>query len=122
MSPGPNPLTRQRSPWTRHEAWSTAVADSFGIVADGWMRRVHDCVLMALVAQEPTGWHMAIFHCPNSPKSAGRYPSWDELAAARYELLPDDRDFVMHLPPPAEYVAVHDTTFHLHEHPPREAA
>jgi hypothetical protein len=26
---------------------------------------------------------------------------------------------VMHLPPEAEYVAVHDTTFHLHEHPER---
>jgi len=46
-----------------------------------------------------------------------RYPTWDEIADARDQLLPVDVGFVMHLPARGEYVAVHPTTFHLHEHP-----
>ena len=45
----------------------------------------------------------------------GRYPTWDEIADARDELLPGDVEFVMYLPRSGEYVAVHDSTFHLHE-------
>jgi hypothetical protein len=48
-----------------------------------------------------------------------RYPRWDEIAHARDELLPADIDFVMWLPRAGDYVALHDTTFHLHEHPER---
>jgi hypothetical protein len=42
-----------------------------------------------------------------------------EIADARDVFLPADVACVMHLPRSAEYVALHDTTFHLHEHPPR---
>lgn len=67
-----------------------------------------------IVAQEPLGpvgalrWHLSISH-------DDRYPSWDEVAEARYQLVPDDVTMVMMLPPSSEYVNQHDTCFHLHE-------
>lgn len=75
-------------------------------------------MLRALVAEEPAGWHLSISFADDCRRPT-RYPTWDEIAHARYELLPDDIDVVMHLPPPGEYVALHPTTFHLHEHPER---
>jgi hypothetical protein len=108
--PGTRPITRQRSPWKLQ-------GEAPGMPWAAWWRRLcGDGVLDAFVADEPgIGWHMSISH--RGPKNrAVRYPRWDEIAHARYELLPHDVDFVMHLPPPDEYVAVHDTTFHLHEH------
>jgi hypothetical protein len=66
-------------------------------------------------AVEPLGpggkmaWHLSI-SCPD------RYPEWDELADARYDLLPHDRSFCMILPPPSDYVNAHNFVFHLHEH------
>lgn len=88
------------------------------VLADYWSRRVGDGTLWAIVSNEPWGWHLSVsFRNPRNELT--RYPTWDELTHARYELLPDDIDVVMHLPPPAEYVALHDTTFHLHEQPDR---
>jgi hypothetical protein len=112
QSSGPRPLTNQRSPWERDPDHDLTMGD---IVAVAFRRRVHDGTLSAFVAQEPPGWHLSISHRPNSFRSAGRYPAWDEIAHARYELLPDDITVAMLLPPPDEYVALHDTTFHLHE-------
>lgn len=43
-----------------------------------------------------------------------RYPTWDEIAAARYHFLPPQTDVVQVLPPDAEYVNVHDNVFHLY--------
>ncbi|SFU39659.1 DUF7694 domain-containing protein [Alicyclobacillus macrosporangiidus] len=54
------------------------------------------------------GWHMSISH-PN------RYPTWDEIRDARYELVPDDVTMAMLLPPRREYVNLHQNCFHLHE-------
>lgn len=120
-----NPLTRQRSEWLPvHDDDTAARLVALG-AADVWIwrRNVHDGRLTAVVADEPMGWHLSISHSRRVRGGAyepGRYPTWDEIANARYELLPEGRDYVMHLPPPAEYVAVHDTTFHLHEHPARD--
>jgi hypothetical protein len=110
------PLTRVRSAW-RHDS----ERDHFilGRPVTVWRRNVTDGLLTGLVCEEPEGWHLSISFTDNRGRLS-RYPSWDEIADARYRLLPDDVDFVMHLPPPDEYVAVHDTTFHLHEHPGRE--
>jgi hypothetical protein len=77
-------------------------------------RKVHDGILSVLVANEPTGWHLSISHKQGLAYSK-RYPTWDEIADARYRLLPNDLLFVMHLPPKEHYVSLHDTTFHLHE-------
>lgn len=115
---GAKPLTKQRSPWVERDSPElTAAIGALGLTARAFHRAVHDGWLNALVAEEPEGWHASISH--ESRGTGVRYPTWDELAHARHELLPLDLDFVMHLPPPGEYVAVHDTCFHLHEHPAR---
>jgi hypothetical protein len=44
-----------------------------------------------------------------------RYPNWDEIKAARYELLPLHLTFAMLLPPPGDYVNIHPNCFHLWE-------
>lgn len=61
-----------------------------------------------LVSLEPEGWHLSI-SCER------RYPDWDEIAEARYRLLPLDHTFAMLLPPPEEYVNVSPNVFHLHD-------
>lgn len=65
--------------------------------------------LHVIVAWEPgRGWHLSISH----PK---RYPVWDEIRDARYDLLPDACTMAMLLPPKGEYVNLHPNCFHLHE-------
>lgn len=62
-----------------------------------------------LVGVDPgLGWHLSI-SCPN------RYPTWDEIKAARYDLVPDEVTLAMLLPPRDEYVNVHSNCFHLHQ-------
>lgn len=109
------PLSKQRSPWIGKPELTQLIE---GIPTHYFHRQVGDGSLWAMVAEEPWGWHMSISF-RNQRNELTRYPTWDEIAHARYELLPADIDFVMHLPPPGEYVALHDTTFHLHEHPER---
>ena len=61
-----------------------------------------------IVGIEAGLWHLSISH----PK---RYPTWDEIKKARYELLPHDITVAMLLPPPNEYVNIHENCFHLWE-------
>lgn len=105
-----DPITRQRSRWSRIDELAID-----GTTAAVHERRVHDGILRALVSLEPGGWHLSISHTSAGKRLASRYPSWDEIADARYTLLPLDITVVMFLPPPEEYVALHATTFHLHE-------
>lgn len=51
-------------------------------------------------------WHMSIAHID-------RYPTWDEIADARYRLCPEEITMAMLLPPPGEYVNEHPHCFHL---------
>jgi len=51
-------------------------------------------------------WHVSISH-------PDRYPTWDEVADVRYELVPDGVTMALLLPPRDEYVNVHATTMHL---------
>jgi hypothetical protein len=51
-------------------------------------------------------WHLSISH-------RHRYPSWDEIADARYALVPDRVTMAMLLPPRDEYVNAHPFCFHL---------
>jgi hypothetical protein len=112
----PTPLTKLRSPWVFKEV----VEPVFGWPCRLYQRETFDGHLSAIVGVEPTGWHMSISHKTKGKHPTFRYPTWDEIAHARYTLLPDDIDFVMHLPKITEYVDIHPTTFHLHEHPERD--
>lgn len=70
--------------------------------------------LRVFVGREPLGpggagrWHLSIAR-------EDRYPTWDEIKAARYDLLPDDVTVALLLPPQSEYVNIHNNCFHLHE-------
>ena len=106
------PITRARSTWEPMDA--PPLPSETPPVA--WRRRVHDGTLRAFLTKDPgQGWHLSVSWSPNGPRQASRYPTWDELADARYALAPEDVTFSMELPPPSEYVALQDTTFHLHE-------
>jgi hypothetical protein len=109
-----DPITRQRSAWVEFEH----VPDHLGYACTWHRRRVGDGSLVACVGEEPQGWHLSISFRDNRG-NLSRYPRWDEILHAREQLLPMDVEFAMFLPRPEEYVALHDTTFHLHEHPAR---
>lgn len=66
------------------------------------------CRILVSPPHEDFGWHLSISH-------PTRYPSWDEVAKARYALLPTDLDFVMVLPKPEEYVSIHENCFQVWE-------
>lgn len=117
------PLSKQRSEWV------DATAANIGLVGQlreagsrsvkVRTRNVHDGRLLVIVCREPVpgapmAWHLSISF-RNHRGEPSRYPSWDEIADARYTLLPDDLTFAMLLPPAGEYVNAHPTTFHLHQ-------
>lgn len=54
------------------------------------------------------GWHMSISH-------PTRYPTWDEIAHARYSLMPPDIMVGILLPPADDYVNLHDNCFNVWE-------
>ncbi len=59
-----------------------------------------------ILSHSKHGWHMSIAH----PK---RYPTWDEIAHARYSLIPNDVPMAMMLPPQEEFINVHANCFQL---------
>jgi len=109
-----DPITRQRSPWELF-----TVSDFAGFPNQWHRRRVGDGDLTVCVGEEPTGWHLSISFKDHKGRNS-RYPRWDEIIEARERFLPDDVEFAMFLPKSEDYVALHATTFHLHEYPGRE--
>jgi len=55
-------------------------------------------------------WHISI-SCPH------RYPTWDEIYTAWYDLVPDAAQIngAIILPRKSEYVNVHKNCFHVHQ-------
>jgi hypothetical protein len=53
-------------------------------------------------------WHLSISH-------PYRYPTWDEIYTARYDLLPAEINCAIFLPRKSEYVNIHPNCFHVHE-------
>lgn len=51
-------------------------------------------------------WHLSI-------SRRDHLPSWDEVAKARYELLPSDLDFCMMLPKAEKYINIHQYCFQV---------
>ena len=91
--------------------WSRFSAITDNLEAEQFTRGYRSAMerLAVIVAWEPgDGWHLSISH-------PTRYPTWDEIRDARYDLLPDDCTMAMLLPPRAEYVNLHPNCFHLHE-------
>lgn len=113
---GPRPMTRQRSNWQLIDK-----GEIMGFANTTHRRPVADGRLLAIVAEEPMGWHLSISFT-NHREQHARYPTWDEQTHAVRALLPADLTYVMAIPPDNEYVALHDTTFHWHEYPSRPEA
>lgn len=127
-----DPMSKARSEWKLDVEWSARLAElakvGTGLESDitAWTRNVGDGRLDAFVGTVPSrGLHLSIAHKRLGKGrggvlewSPGRYPTWDEIADARDTLLPPERVFVMVLPKPEDYVALHKTTFHLHEAQP----
>lgn len=90
-----------------------------------YQRDLPDGHLSVFVGREPLDrpngdrrivWHLSISHRTNGPNPRpGRYPTWDEIRDARERFIPDEVTVAMLLPPKAEYIDVHRTTFHLWE-------
>lgn len=57
---------------------------------------------------ERGGYHLSIAH-------PTRYPTWDEIAYVRYELIPNDVPMVMWLPPKEEYINIHSFCLQMTE-------
>lgn len=76
----------------------------------GLVRICQSGELRVIISRDPPDdyWHLSI-SCEN------RYPTWDEIKRARYELLPNNCTMAMLLPPTEEYVNIHENCFHLHE-------
>lgn len=77
--------------------------------------------LVAILTRDPvcadgrTLWHLSISHQDRNGKP-DRYPTWDELKHAKYQLVPDDVVMILIFPrKTSEYVDVHATTLHLWE-------
>lgn len=51
-------------------------------------------------------WHLSISH-------KHRYPTWDEIADVRYELVPNEATMAMLLPPREQYANLHGKTFQM---------
>lgn len=73
-----------------------------------WLRgEVRAFVTRNFIGEE-SRWHLSV-------SCAGRYPTWDEIADARYDLLPAGIDMAMILPPLRDYVNDHPFVLQLHE-------
>lgn len=68
------------------------------------------CTILVSPPFDGQGWHMSISH-------EQRYPTWDEVCAAWYGLVPDadTRSAAMILPPKADYINIHNFCFQVHE-------
>ena len=65
--------------------------------------------LVVLFAREAGRFHLSISHL------GGRYPTWDEIADARYDLMPNDCDCAILLPPTYDYLNIKGNVFHVWE-------
>jgi hypothetical protein len=83
-----------------------AIQAAGGLEADARAFTFGECSV--LLGRGPDGWHLSIAH-------RSRYPTWDEIAEARYRLVPDDATMAMILPSQAHYVNLYPNCFHLYE-------
>ena len=90
-----------RAKWRPRPDWPTV-----GFPGQRWYSW-GDCRVMAGV--DPDGAYHLSISCPS------RYPTWEEIKQARYDLCPADIHMAMILPPKTDYVNIHDNCFHLHQ-------
>lgn len=90
--------------------WKSLGETTVGI--DGTQGEVFEAgYLRAIVSQDGPDayWHLSVSHY------SGVYPNWDQLADARYDLVPLDVDMALILPPPEDYTNYHEGVLQLTE-------
>lgn len=86
--------------------WPPGVSPaSMGLEPNARRFRMGGCIV--IVGSTPAAGYYLSISC------AHRYPTWDEVAHARYALIPDHVTMAMILPPSGEYVNVHPHCLHL---------
>jgi hypothetical protein len=85
-------------------------AEQVSLVNDSnaYLRRYRLGECSVIVTREFGKWHLSISH-------RKRYPTWDEIAEARYRLLPDEVVVAMILPPKGHYINLNPHCFQMHE-------
>jgi hypothetical protein len=119
-------MSHQPLEWTELKKLPSSMVKHF---SDGNMTLLRICFakdptepaskFVVIITDDDGTMHMSISHqrCIEIDQEwvPGRYPTWDEIADARYALMPPEKYFAQILPPKEQYVAVHPTTFHLFE-------
>jgi hypothetical protein len=69
--------------------------------------------IRAILTREENRYHLSV-------STAERAPSWDEIAHAWYEIVPEaaTRTGAIYFPPLDQYVNLHPFTFHIYETEP----
>lgn len=99
-----------------------------GHIARRYRGDVSDGILVAMVGREPAGpkgellWHLSVSHRAGVSQDGKReiftrYPSWDEMKAAKYKLVPVDVPMILVFPKrdQKQYVNSHETCLHIWE-------
>lgn len=75
---------------------------------NSYFRRYRLGQCSVIVTKELGKWHLSISH-------RARYPTWDEVAEARYRLLPESIVAAMILPPRSAYINLDSHCFQVFE-------
>lgn len=98
-----------RTPQQESLQWERVPSPTF--LGDAKMFLSHpDGDLRCIVGKEEGRWHLSMSH-------PSRYPTWDEMADARYRFIPNRAHMAMLAPPREEFINAHDTTLHFWEVP-----
>lgn len=76
--------------------------------SNSYVRRYSLGECSVIVTREYGKWHLSIAH-------PSRHPTWNEIAEARYRILPKGITAAMLLPPLEEYVNLHSHCFQVFE-------
>jgi hypothetical protein len=78
-----------------------ALHNSGGVQPGTVAYQMGDCAIFVSPPTNGVGWHMSV-------SRQDRLPTWDEIAHARYTLVPDEVTMAAILPPKGEYINVHN--------------
>lgn len=97
-----------------HPAFKAAMEREYCFDFTTWQERKSSNALRVVCSSDKT-LHGQLLHVSISHQ--GHLPSWREIREARALFFPDDIDVMMVLPKAADYVNLHQFTFHLWQTP-----
>lgn len=97
------PLIREVEDWAKDKG--LRIGD---VEPDSRFFRMGTEISIILSQTDQWGWHMSIAH-------RKRLPTWDEIAYARYELIPNEVTMALMLPPKEQYINLHSFCMQMHQ-------